>query len=60
MLQRKNTQVFIGPLLREGRLKSIKTIHHLIRMLMESLKIELCFVSVAPTVCVSHAFVTMW
>ena len=38
MPQRKNTQVFIGPLLKEGRLKLIKTIHHLIRLLMESSK----------------------
>ena len=48
-LQRKNTQVFIRPLLREGRLKSIKTIHHLIHLFMGSSKI--CFVPVAPTVC---------
>ena len=37
MLQ-KITQVFIMPLLREGRLKLIETIHHLIHLLMESLK----------------------
>ena len=48
-------QVFIGPVLKEGRLKSIKTIYHLIRLLMESLKI--CLVSVPPMVCMSHAFV---
>ena len=33
---RKNMQVFIRPVLKEGRLKSIKTIYHLIRLLMES------------------------
>ena len=45
-------QVFIGPVLEEGRLKSIKTIHHLICLLIWS-----SFISVAPLVCVSRAFV---
>ena len=49
-IQRKNVQVFIRPLLREGKLKLIKNLHHLICLLMESLKI-LCFRSVAPMVC---------
>ena len=56
MLQKKTTQVFIRPVLEEGRLKSIKTIYYLIRLFMESLKIFV-FVSLAPTVCVSRAFV---
>ena len=38
-LQKNNMQVFVGPLLEEGRPKPIKTIHHLIRLLMESSKI---------------------
>ena len=44
MLQRKILQVFIGPLLKEGKLKLIKTMHHLIRLLMESE--NLCFISI--------------
>ena len=43
MLQEKNAQVFIGPVLEEGRLKLIKTIYHLIRLLMESSKIFVLF-----------------
>ena len=53
MLQKK--QVLNGPVLEEERLKSIKTIHHHIRLFMESLKI--CFDSPTPTVCASRAFV---
>ena len=45
-------QVFIGPLLEEGRLKSIIIMHYLIHLLMESLKL---FYS--PNVSVSYAFV---
>ena len=56
MLQKKTMKVFIGPVLKEGRLNSIKTIYHLIRLFMESLKL-FCFVSLAPMVCVSRAFV---
>ena len=52
---KKIMQVFIRPVLEEGRFKSIKTIYYLIRLFMESLKI--CFVSLDPTVCVSRAFV---
>ena len=48
-------QVFIGPVFEEGRLKLIKTIYHLIRLLMKSSKIF--FFSVASMVCVSRAFV---
>ena len=48
--------VLIKPLLREGRLKSIKPIHHLICLLMDKFK-NLCLISVAPMICVSHAFV---
>ena len=51
---RKNMQVFIGPVLEEGRPKSIKIIHHLICLLMVSSKI---FVFVASTVWVSRVFV---
>ena len=36
-------QVFIGPVFKEGRLKSIKTIYHLIRLLMEGSKILFYF-----------------
>ena len=46
-------QVFIRPVLEEGRFKSIKTIHHPIRLLMGSLQL-FCFISVAPMVCVSR------
>ena len=46
-------QVCIGPVLEEGRLKSIKTIYHLIRLEFENL----CFVFVASTVWVSRVFV---
>ena len=49
-------QVFIGPVLKEGRLKLFKTIYHLIRLFIDSSK-NLCFASLAPTVCVSRAFV---
>ena len=38
-------QVFIGPIIKEGRLKSIRTIHHLICLLMESSKFLFCFCS---------------
>ena len=47
------TQVFIRPLLRGVRLKSTKTIHHLIHLFTESGRI--CFISIAQTVCVSRA-----
>ena len=43
--QRKNKQVFIGPLLGEGRLQSITTIHHLIYLFMKSSKIFVSFCS---------------
>ena len=45
MLQKKQktTQVFIRPVLKEGRLKSIKTIYHRIRLFMESSKIFVSF-----------------
>jgi len=36
-------QAFMGPVLEEGRLKWIKTIYHLIRLLMGSLKIFVSF-----------------
>ena len=39
MLQRKNTQILIKPLLREANLKSIKPIYHLICLLMDRLNI---------------------
>jgi len=41
------------PVLKETSLKSIKTIYHLIRLLMKSL---FCFVSVAPNISVLRAF----
>ena len=41
---------------REERVKLIKTIHHLIHLLIESSKIFV-FVPVALMVCVSHVFV---
>ena len=37
--KKEKMQVFIRPVLEEGRLKSIKTIYHIIHLLMESLKI---------------------
>ena len=48
--------VFIGPLLGEGRLKLIETIHHLIHLAHGEFE-NLCFISVVPTVCLSRAFV---
>ena len=50
-----NMQVLIVPLLKEIRIKSIKTINHVV--LAREMLENLCFISVAPTVCVSHAFV---
>ena len=44
--------VCIGPVLEEGRLKLIKTIYHLINLLMETLEI-FCFISVMCVTCVS-------
>ena len=55
MPQRKNKQVFIEPVLEEGRLKLIKAMYHLICLLMGSSKSLFC--SVAPVVCMSCAFV---
>ena len=40
---RKIMKVFMGPVLEEGRLKSIKTIYHLIRLVMVSSKIFVLF-----------------
>ena len=56
MLQEK-TQVFIRPLLEEGRLKSIKIIHHRSYSPAHEEFENLCFISVAPTLCMLHAFV---
>ena len=47
-------QVFIGPVQR--RFKLIKTLYHLILPTNGEFE-NLCFVSVAPMVCVSRAFV---
>ena len=49
-------QVFIGPVLEEGRLKSIKNYISSYSPAHGEFK-NLCFVSVAPMVCVSRAFV---
>ena len=40
---KKNMQVLIGPVFEEGILKSIQTIYHLIRLLMENLKLFVSF-----------------
>ena len=53
---RKNTQVFIGPVLEEGRLKSIKTIIPSYSPAHGEFE-NLCFVFVASMVWVSRAFV---
>ena len=51
---KKNMRVLIEPLLRETRLKLIKTIHQFICLLIESLKI---FVApTVPYVCLVHLF----
>ena len=51
MLQKKTTQVFIGPVLEEGRLKSIKTIYHFIRLFMENVKIFVPFLQLQRYAC---------
>ena len=50
-------QVSIGPVLKEGRRKSIKTIYHLIRLFMESSKISVSFLQLQRYACHVSAFV---
>ena len=56
MLQRNNTQVFIKPLFREGRLKLIKLYTPSYPSAHEEFE-NLCFVSAASMVCMSHVLV---
>ena len=53
---RKNTQVLIGPVLDEGRFKSIK-IYTLSYLLTHGKFKNLYFIAGAGMVCVSHVFV---
>ena len=57
MVQEKNRQVFIGPILKEGRWKSIQTIQSPSYSPVYEEFENVGFVSVVPTECVSRTFV---